>query len=68
MEPTPDKLSAVIACYRDAPAVPYMHQRLTSVFRKLDVDNEHVKRPFLQAHHRLRLSCRLRRHFDPSRL
>jgi len=40
MEPTPDKLSAVIACYRDAPAVPYMHQRLTSVFRKLDVDYE----------------------------
>src|SRR5207244_3119309 len=38
MDLTPDKLTAVIACYRDAPAVPYMHQRLTSVFRELDVD------------------------------
>ena len=40
MDLAPDKLTAVIACYRDAPAVPYMHQRLTSVFRKLDVDYE----------------------------
>ena len=28
------KLSAVIACYRDAPAIPIMHQRLTAVFNK----------------------------------
>ncbi|MEJ7813118.1 MAG: glycosyltransferase family 2 protein [Gemmatimonadaceae bacterium] len=34
------KLSAVIACYRDAPAVPIMHERLTAVFRKLGVDGE----------------------------
>ncbi len=34
------KLSAVIACYRDAPAVPIMWKRLTDVFQKLDVDYE----------------------------
>jgi len=34
------KLSAVIACYRDAPAIPIMHQRLTEVFNKLGVDYE----------------------------
>ncbi|MHB8646650.1 MAG: glycosyltransferase family 2 protein [Thermomicrobiales bacterium] len=34
------KLSAVIACYRDAPAVPIMHERLTAIFQKLGVDYE----------------------------
>jgi dolichol-phosphate mannosyltransferase len=34
------KLSAVIACYRDAPAVPVMHERLTAVFTGLGVDYE----------------------------
>lgn len=34
------KLSAVIACYRDAPAVPIMHERLTAVFNKIGVDYE----------------------------
>lgn len=34
------KLSAVIACYRDAPAVPQMHERLTAVFTKLGLDYE----------------------------
>jgi glycosyltransferase involved in cell wall biosynthesis len=34
------KLSAVIACYRDAPAIPQMHDRLTQVFRMLGVDYE----------------------------
>jgi polyisoprenyl-phosphate glycosyltransferase len=34
------KLSAIIACYRDAPAVPIMHDRLTAVFQKLAVDYE----------------------------
>ena len=34
------KLSAVIACYRDAPTIPIMHQRLTAVFSKLGVDYE----------------------------
>src|SRR5688500_6542466 len=34
------KLSAVIACYRDAPAVPIMHERLTKVFRTLGVNYE----------------------------
>lgn len=40
MPTTPKKLSAIIACYRDEPAVPVMHQRLTSVFQKLGVDYE----------------------------
>ncbi len=35
-----DKLTAVIACYRDAPAVPYMHERLTQNFNLLGVDYE----------------------------
>ncbi len=34
------KVSAVIACYRDAPAVPSMYERLSSVFAKLGVDYE----------------------------
>lgn len=34
------KLSAVIACYRDAQAVPFMYQRLTDTFRKIGVDYE----------------------------
>lgn len=34
------KLSAVIACYRDAPAVPIMYQRLQAVFQKIGVDYE----------------------------
>lgn len=34
------KLSAVIACYRDAPAVPEMYRRLRETFEKLDVDYE----------------------------
>jgi glycosyltransferase involved in cell wall biosynthesis len=40
--PRPDvpRLSAVVACYRDAPAVPEMHFRLTNVFNELGVDHE----------------------------
>ena len=34
------KISAVITCYRDAPAVPIMHARLTAVFQKLGVEYE----------------------------
>ena len=34
------RISAVIACYRDAPAVPHMHRRLTEVFAKLGVEGE----------------------------
>ena len=34
------KISAVIACYRDAPAIPIMYTRLVAVFRKIDVDYE----------------------------
>lgn len=36
------KLSAVIACYGDAPAVPIMYERLRAVFHKLGVDYEIV--------------------------
>jgi dolichol-phosphate mannosyltransferase len=35
-----DKLTAVIACYKDAQAIPIMHTRLTRVFRKMSVDWE----------------------------
>jgi glycosyltransferase involved in cell wall biosynthesis len=34
------KISAVIACYRDGPAVPLMYQRLKAVFEKISVDYE----------------------------
>jgi dolichol-phosphate mannosyltransferase len=34
------KLSAVIACYRDAPAVPIMHERLVAVFDQIGADYE----------------------------
>jgi dolichol-phosphate mannosyltransferase len=40
MDTLPSKLSAVIACYRDAPAIPFMYERLTSVFSKIGVDYE----------------------------
>src|SRR5919204_3920466 len=33
-------ISAIIACYRDAPAVPQMYDRLTAVFEKLGVEYE----------------------------
>lgn len=38
--PARPRLSAVIACYRDAPAVPDMHRRLSAVFAELGVDHE----------------------------
>jgi dolichol-phosphate mannosyltransferase len=34
------KLSAVIACYRDAPAVPIMHERLVQAFKTIGCDYE----------------------------
>ena len=34
------KISAVIACYRDAPAVPFMHQRLVKTFAEIGCDYE----------------------------
>jgi len=36
----PLRLSAVIACYRDAKAIPLMHKRLSDVFASLAVDYE----------------------------
>lgn len=35
-----NKISAIIACYKDAQAIPIMHQRLVSVFKKIGVDYE----------------------------
>ncbi|MGD0785105.1 MAG: glycosyltransferase family 2 protein [Sedimentisphaerales bacterium] len=34
------KISAIIACYNDGQAVPYMYKRLTDVFKKINVDYE----------------------------
>jgi polyisoprenyl-phosphate glycosyltransferase len=33
-------VSALIACYKDAQAIPVMHRRLTDTFRALDIDYE----------------------------
>lgn len=33
-------VSAIVACYRDAQAIPIMHSRLVAVFRQLGVDYE----------------------------
>lgn len=37
---TKRSLAAVIACYKDAQAIPVMHERLTATFRKLGIDYE----------------------------
>lgn len=34
------KISAIIACYKDAEAIPIMHKRLSKVFEKIKVDYE----------------------------
>jgi glycosyltransferase involved in cell wall biosynthesis len=39
-QPSTLRISAVVACYRDAEAVPFMHARLTEVFHRLGVDYE----------------------------
>lgn len=33
-------VSAIVACYKDEPAIPIMYQRLTDTFRKLGIDYE----------------------------
>ena len=33
-------ISAIVACYKDAEAIPIMHKRLTDTFRKMDVNYE----------------------------
>ncbi|MEP6956409.1 MAG: glycosyltransferase family 2 protein [Chthoniobacterales bacterium] len=38
----PSKLSAVIACYRDAPAIPIMYERLVKTFQQIGVHYEIV--------------------------
>lgn len=41
MNSTPrKKISAIIACYRDAPAVPIMHERLTKTFQEIGCEYE----------------------------
>jgi len=40
MNERPRSVSAIIACYRDAEAIPIMHDRLTAVFRRLGIDYE----------------------------
>jgi len=37
---TRDSVSAVVACYRDAEAIPIMHERLTATFERLGIDYE----------------------------
>lgn len=37
---TRHSISAIIACYKDAQAIPIMYERLTKVFRELKVDYE----------------------------
>jgi dolichol-phosphate mannosyltransferase len=39
-KPRRRSLSAIIACYMDAEAIPIMYRRLTDTFRKLDIDYE----------------------------
>src|ERR1041384_61575 len=39
-EPRRRKISAIIACYKDAQAIPIMAERLTQTFRKIEVDYE----------------------------
>ena len=34
------KISAIIACYKDAQAIPIMYERLTKVFKKIDTEYE----------------------------
>ena len=34
------KISAIIACYKDAQAIPIMYERLTKIFKKIDTDYE----------------------------
>lgn len=36
----PERLSAIVACYRDEQAIPVMHERLTQIFAQLGVDYE----------------------------
>ncbi|AOS81324.1 MULTISPECIES: NAD-dependent epimerase/dehydratase family protein [Hydrogenophaga] len=35
-----NSVSAIVACYKDAQAIPIMHERLAKVFAQLDVDYE----------------------------
>ncbi len=35
-----NSLTAIVACYRDEPAIPVMHQRLTDTLQKLGLDYE----------------------------
>ncbi|HVZ35094.1 MAG TPA: glycosyltransferase family 2 protein, partial [Polyangiaceae bacterium] len=39
-QPRRRKISAIIACYKDAQAIPFMAERLTQTFRKIEIDYE----------------------------
>ena len=39
---TDKKISAVVACYMDGQAIPYMHERLTKMFREVTPNYEIV--------------------------
>ena len=39
-ESMPKRITAIVACYRDAPAVPFMYERLKAVCAKIGVDYE----------------------------
>jgi dolichol-phosphate mannosyltransferase len=36
----PTRISAIIACYKDAQAIPFMHKRLTNAFSQMNIDYE----------------------------
>jgi glycosyltransferase involved in cell wall biosynthesis len=42
MAPEAVRISAVIACYRDAPAVPFMYARLVETFQRIGVSYEMI--------------------------
>lgn len=36
----PYSVSVIVACYKDGQAIPYLHERLTKTFKKLEIDYE----------------------------
>ena len=37
---TTHSISAIVACYKDEPAIPIMYKRLVEIFKKINVDYE----------------------------
>lgn len=42
MDASRRKISAIVACYRDGPAIPHMYERLSKVFESLPVTGEFI--------------------------